>query len=78
MTSNSKLRPETIAAHALRATDAATGAVVPPLYLSTTYARDENYQPKLKENYIRNGSPNLWQAEETIAALEQGKAALLF
>ena len=78
MSKNDKLRPETIAAHALRATDAATGAVVPPLYLSTTYARDENYHPKLKENYIRNGSPNLWQAEETIAALEQGKAALLF
>ena len=78
MSSNSTLRPETIAAHALRATDPATGAVVPPLYLSTTYARDENYQPKLTENYVRNGSPNLWQAEEAIAALEQGKAALLF
>ena len=76
--SNDKLRPETIAAHALRSTDKATGAVVPPLYLSTTYARDENYQPLLKENYVRNGSPNLWQAEDIIAELEQGKAALLF
>jgi cystathionine gamma-synthase len=78
VSSNNPLRPETIAAHALRAVDPATGAVVPPLYLSTTYARDENYAPLLKENYVRNGSPNLWQAEETIAALEQGKAALLF
>jgi cystathionine gamma-synthase len=76
--SNSSPRPETIAAHALRAIDSATGAVVPPLYLATTYARDENYQPLLKENYIRNGSPNLWQAEETITALEKGAAALLF
>jgi cystathionine gamma-synthase len=76
--SNNKLRPETVAAHALRSTDKTTGAVVPPLYLSTTYARDENYQPLLKENYVRNGSPNLWQAEETIAELENGKAALLF
>ena len=76
--SNSGMRPETIAAHALRAVDQATGAVVPPIHTSTTYARDENYQPKLKENYIRNGNPTLWQAEETIAALEQGAGALLF
>lgn len=76
--SNSKLQPETIAAHALRAVDPATGAVVPPLYASTTYARDETYTPKLKENYIRNGNPTLWQAEAAIAALEQGEEALLF
>ena len=76
--SNDKLRPETIAAHALRALDPATGAVVPPIYLSTTYARDKNYQPLLKENYVRAGNPTLWQAEETIAALERGAASLLF
>ena len=69
--SNEALRPETIAAHALRAVDEATGAVVPPIYLSSTYARDENYQPKLKENYVRNGNPTLWQTEEAIAALER-------
>ena len=76
--SNSGLRPETIAAHALQAVDEATGAVVPPIYTSTTYARDANYVPKLEENYIRNGSPTLWQAEAAIAALEQGEVALLF
>ena len=56
--SNSKPRPETVAAHALKAIDEATGAITPPLYLSSTYARDENYRPKLKENYIRNGNPD--------------------
>ena len=76
--SNSKLRPETIAAHALKSTDPATGAVVPPIYLSSTYARDENYEPLLKENYQRNGNPTLWQAEECVAALEQGRECLLF
>jgi cystathionine gamma-synthase len=76
--SNGRLRPETIAAHALRAVDESTGAVVPPIHTSTTYARDENYQPKLKENYVRNGNPTLWQAEEAIAALECGTSALLF
>jgi cystathionine gamma-synthase len=76
--SNSRLHPETIAAHALKSTDPATGAVAPPLYTSSTYARDENYQPKLRENYIRNGSPTLWHAEDAIAALERGEACLLF
>jgi cystathionine gamma-synthase len=76
--SNEALRPETIAAHALRAVDEATGAVVPPIYTSSTYARDEAYAPKLKANYVRNGSPTLWQTEETIAALEGGTSALLF
>jgi cystathionine gamma-synthase len=76
--SNEELRPETIAAHALRALDPTTGAVVPPIYLSTTYARDENYAPLLKENYVRAGSPNLWQAEDTMTALERGAASLLF
>jgi len=76
--SNSTLRPETIAAQSMRAVDPATGAVSPPLYLSTTYARDENYQPKLAENYLRNGSPNLWAVEDTIAALEKGVGALAF
>jgi len=76
--SNEALRPETIAAHALRAVDEATGAVVPPIYLSSTYARDEDYKPLLKENYVRNGNPTLWQTEEAIAALEGGTSALLF
>lgn len=76
--SNWHLRPETIAAHALKSTDEATGAVAPPLYPSSTYARDENYKPKLRENYIRNGNPTLWHAEDAIAALENGKGCLLF
>ena len=76
--SNHNLRPETIAAHALNATDAATGAVVPPIHLATTYARDENYVPLLKENYQRSGGPTLWQAEEIIAKLEKGPECLLF
>jgi cystathionine gamma-synthase len=75
---NSKLRPETLAAQSVAGIEPHTGAVSPPLYLTTTYARDEAYQPKLKENYQRNGSPNLWAVEETIAQLEKGEAALAF
>ena len=76
--SNSKLHPETIAAHALRAIDKHTGAVVPPLHLSTTFARDENYGLINKDDYQRVGSPTLYQAEEALAALEQGVECLLY
>ena len=76
--SNHKMRPETIAAHVLRPVDKHTGAVVPPLYFATTYARDENYETKIPEDYQRVGNPTLRQAEETIAALEQGHEAQLF
>lgn len=72
------LRPETLAAHALIAVDPETGAVAPPLHLATTYARDGEYRPRLRENYIRNGSPTLWQAEAALATLEGGQSALLF
>ena len=78
MSERGRLSPETIAAHALQSVDAETGAVVPPLHAATTYARDENYEPKLAENYIRNGSPTLWHAEKAIAALEGGVECRLF
>jgi cystathionine gamma-synthase len=76
--SNSKKHPETIAAHALSAVDPMTGAVVPPLYFSTTYARDENYELRVRDDYQRSGNPTLQQAEAIIAALEQGHEAQLF
>lgn len=76
--SNSTLRPETIAAHALTSVDKTTGAVVPPIHLATTYARDENYLPLIRDDYQRNGSPTLYQAEAAIAALERGADCLLY
>ena len=76
--SNDKLRPETIAAQALHAVDKATGAVVPPINLATTFARDENYELREGNVYQRDGHPLLLQAEGTINALEQGQGTLLF
>lgn len=76
--SNRNFRPETIAAHALSSTDPATGAVVPPIHLATTFARDENYETLIASDYQRNGSPTLFQAEAVIAALEQGRECLLY
>jgi cystathionine gamma-synthase len=72
------LRPETIAAHALRALDAETGAVVPPLHTSTTYARDADYALRGASSYLRYGNPTVAHAENAIAALEGGHAARVF
>ncbi|MFT3671090.1 trans-sulfuration enzyme family protein [Aestuariivirga sp.] len=76
--SNEKLRAETIAAHALRAIEPATGAVVPPLYLASTYARNESYEKRMPDDYQRAGNPTLYQAEALVAALEEGAACLLY
>jgi cystathionine gamma-synthase len=76
--SNSKRRPETVAAHAYRSTDPATGAVVPPLHLSTTFARDENYETLIASDYQRNGSPTVFQMEALLASLENGEACLSY
>jgi cystathionine gamma-synthase len=76
--SNKNHRPETIAAHALTSTDPATGAVVPPIHLATTFARDENYDTLIPSDYQRNGSPTLFHAESVIAALEKGVECLLY
>ncbi len=48
----------------------ATGAVVQPLYLSTTYAMDEPGVPRAGYDYARTGNPNRSALEETLAALE--------
>jgi cystathionine gamma-synthase len=76
--SDTPMRPETIAAHGLRAVDAETGAVVPPLHTSTTYARDAEYALRGASSYLRYGNPTVSHAEAAIAALEGGHAARLF
>lgn len=73
-----KLRPETLAAQALHSIDAATGAIVPPIQMSTTYARDPKYALIDNRDYTRDGNPTPLAAEATLAALEGGHTARLF
>jgi len=70
---------ETHAVHAGEFLDATANAVTPPLYLTTTYARDEhgNIAPK-GFNYTRLGNPNRKALEEKLAMLEQGAEAIAF
>ena len=71
------MRFETLAVHAGHRDDP-TGAVAPPLHLSTTFRRDAAGQPVAGHGYIRESNPNQEQLEEALAPLEGGEAALVF
>jgi cystathionine gamma-synthase len=71
------MKPETLVAQALHAIDETTGALVPPIHLATTYARDGQYQSR-GAIYTRDDNPTPKHAERVLAALEGGAAALAF
>lgn len=72
------LSPETLAAQASKP-DPATGAVMPPVHFSTTFARDENYALlNPRHAYIRDQNPTFDTAEQLLQTLEGGTDALLF
>ena len=66
---NSRPRPETIAAAHGVASDAAFGAVSPPLYFSTTYEFAGYDQPRAYD-YGRAGNPTRDLLADAIARLE--------
>jgi cystathionine gamma-synthase len=72
------MRIETIAAHAARKVDAATGAVTPPIHLSTTYERDPDGEFSQGFIYSRGGNPTRQVLEECLSQLEGGAAAAAF
>src|SRR5437667_1865620 len=69
---------ETTAVHAGRRIDPATGAVVAPIHLSTTFERAPDGEYPLGFSYSREDNPNRRALEECLAALEGGKEALAF
>lgn len=69
---------ETLAVHAGRSKDAATGAVTPPIQLSTTFERDRDGSYPRGYNYTRDDNPNRSDLERGIAALERGDHAVAF
>lgn len=71
------MKPETLAAQALHAIDEETGAIVPPIHLATTYARDEQYLLR-GPGYTRDENPTPKHAERVLAALEGGAEAMAF
>ncbi len=74
----SKLHPETIAVHAGRAIDSATGAVAAPIHLSTTFERATDGTFPSGFDYGRSNNPNRAALERGLALLEGGKNAAAF
>ncbi len=68
---------ETLAIHAGQEPDAASGAVVPPISLSTTFAQSEVGVHKGYE-YSRSGNPTRTAMETQIASLEAARHGLAF
>ncbi len=70
--------PETIAAQAGGAIDAATGAIIPPIHLATTFERDPDNQYSKGYAYSRPDNPLTRQIEEVLCALEGGARAMVY
>jgi len=74
----SSLRFETLAIHAGQGVDPATGAVVAPIHLSTTFERDADGGYSRGYLYSRNHNPNRNSLEAALAALEGGSDCAAF
>lgn len=72
------MKIETIAVHTGREVDPATGAVTPPIYLTTTYEREPGGEYPKGFIYSRTGNPNRKSLEECLAKLEGGAEAAAF
>src|SRR5947208_9021645 len=78
MLSLSVMRIETLAIHAGHDVDAATGAVTPPIHLSTTFAREADGSYRAGFLYSRYANPNRSSLEQCLAALEGGAVSATF
>jgi len=72
------MKIETQALHHSNFKDKNASAVVPPIYLSTNFERDEHYELPQGYLYIRAGNPKRQQLETTLATLEGGAEAVAF
>ena len=72
------MKLETLAIHAGREPDAATGALREPIHLSTTFERGADGSYPRGYFYSRSGNPNRAALERAVAALEGGTGAVAF
>lgn len=71
------MRFRTRAIHVGQKRDPATGAVVPPIHVATTYVLPAPGQAA-RFDYARSGTPNRTALEETLCSLEGGCGALAY
>jgi len=69
---------ETISVHVGREVEPTTGAVAPPIHLSTTFERDADGQFSRGYSYARAHNPGRAALEQCIAALEGGREAITY
>ncbi|GIF98485.1 cystathionine gamma-synthase [Catellatospora citrea] len=69
---------ETLAIHAGQEPDERTGAVIPPIFQTSTYKQDAVGSPRLGYEYSRSGNPTRDALQECLAALEGGSRGLAF
>ncbi len=69
---------ETIAIHSGAGSDPGTGAIAPPIHLSTTFLRGADGEPVAGFGYVREESPTQERLETALAAIDGGAAALAF
>jgi cystathionine gamma-synthase len=73
-----KVRLETVAVHAGAEIDSATGAIAPPLYLSTTFEHGPAGEAIHQFLYTREKNPTQLRLEAALRDLEGGTAGLVF
>jgi cystathionine gamma-synthase len=78
MPDNSTDSPESRLAQACHYIDQVTGGISPPIQMSTTYARDANYQHIGDYSYARSSNPSWEVLERVCADLDNGADALCF
>ncbi|MDQ6640879.1 MAG: aminotransferase class I/II-fold pyridoxal phosphate-dependent enzyme, partial [Actinomycetota bacterium] len=69
---------ETRAIHAGQAPEAGTGAVVVPIYQTSTFAQDVAGQTRAGYDYSRAGNPTRTALESALASLEDGRHGTAF
>src|SRR5438046_10207177 len=72
------MRIETLCVHAGPSAGPATGAITPPIHLSSTSEREADGQYRAGLVYSRYANPNRLALEECLAQLEGGAGAACF
>ena len=72
------MRIETLAVHSGLTVDPATGAVTPPIHMSTTFQRAADGTYPQGYIYGRSGNPTRTLLEDCVRELEGGEAAAAF
>ena len=73
----SQLKFETRAVHVGQEPEPATGAVMAPIYATSTFAQIRPGETR-GYDYTRSGNPNFTRLSETLASLENGRFATVF